>query len=74
MAASQRAPEPAIASVAPAGPLADLVPGLLDCVHCGLCAERCPTAAWDMQKFTLLHPKASDEADRPAPDKRQYGT
>ncbi len=24
------------------------------CVHCGLCAERCPTAAWDMQEFTLL--------------------
>ncbi len=24
------------------------------CVHCGLCAERCPTAAWDMQKFDLL--------------------
>jgi len=23
------------------------------CVHCGLCAERCPTAAWDMQKFEL---------------------
>ena len=23
------------------------------CVHCGLCAERCPTGAWDMQKFTL---------------------
>ncbi len=23
------------------------------CVHCGLCAERCPTAAWDMEKFTL---------------------
>lgn len=23
------------------------------CVHCGLCAERCPTAAWDMKKFTL---------------------
>ena len=21
------------------------------CVHCGLCAERCPTAAWDMQKI-----------------------
>ena len=20
------------------------------CVHCGLCAERCPTDAWDMQK------------------------
>jgi formate dehydrogenase (NADP+) beta subunit len=24
------------------------------CVHCGLCAERCPTAAWDMQKFDLI--------------------
>jgi NADPH-dependent glutamate synthase beta subunit-like oxidoreductase/ferredoxin len=23
------------------------------CVHCGLCAERCPTAAWDMERFTL---------------------
>jgi formate dehydrogenase (NADP+) beta subunit len=23
------------------------------CLHCGLCAERCPTAAWDMQKFYL---------------------
>ena len=21
------------------------------CLHCGLCAERCPTTAWDMQKF-----------------------
>jgi formate dehydrogenase beta subunit len=23
------------------------------CIHCGLCAERCPTAAWDMRKFEL---------------------
>jgi formate dehydrogenase beta subunit len=23
------------------------------CLHCGLCAERCPTSAWDMQKFLL---------------------
>ncbi|HWA02998.1 MAG TPA: FAD-dependent oxidoreductase [Rhizomicrobium sp.] len=23
------------------------------CLHCGLCAERCPTGAWDMQKFYL---------------------
>ena len=28
------------------------------CVHCGLCAERCPTAAWDMQKFDLITPYA----------------
>jgi formate dehydrogenase beta subunit len=28
------------------------------CVHCGLCAERCPTAAWDMQKFELILPRA----------------
>jgi NADPH-dependent glutamate synthase beta subunit-like oxidoreductase/ferredoxin len=32
------------------------------CVHCGLCAERCPTAAWDMQKSSFSFPKASDEA------------
>jgi ferredoxin len=28
------------------------------CVHCGLCAVRCPTAAWDMAKFELLIPYA----------------
>ena len=28
------------------------------CLHCGLCAERCPTGAWDMQKFLLLTPTA----------------
>ena len=32
------------------------------CIHCGLCAERCPTAAWDMKKFTLEVPYASNEA------------
>ncbi|MBT8144643.1 MAG: FAD-dependent oxidoreductase, partial [Gammaproteobacteria bacterium] len=32
------------------------------CVHCGLCAERCPTAAWDMQRSELVIPYASDEA------------
>lgn len=32
------------------------------CVHCGLCAERCPTGAWDMQKSTILLPKAKDES------------
>jgi formate dehydrogenase (NADP+) beta subunit len=29
------------------------------CLHCGLCAERCPTAAWDMQKFLYQVTKAS---------------
>jgi formate dehydrogenase (NADP+) beta subunit len=28
------------------------------CLHCGLCAERCPTAAWDMQKFLYNTAKA----------------
>jgi NAD-dependent dihydropyrimidine dehydrogenase PreA subunit len=23
------------------------------CLHCGLCAERCPTGAWDMQKSLI---------------------
>ena len=29
------------------------------CLHCGLCAERCPTGAWDMQKFRLDTTQAS---------------
>lgn len=44
------------------------------CLHCSLCAERCPTAAWDMQLFTLLNPKAMDEVESPAPGKRRFGT
>ncbi len=31
-------------------------------LHCGLCAERCPTAAWDMRKFELVIPYAFAEA------------
>ena len=31
------------------------------CVHCSLCAERCPTGAWDMHKSTILVPYAKDE-------------
>ncbi|MDX1486036.1 MAG: FAD-dependent oxidoreductase [Alphaproteobacteria bacterium] len=31
------------------------------CLHCGLCAERCPTAAWDMQKSIINIPYAADE-------------
>ena len=36
------------------------------CVHCGLCAERCPTAAWDMQKFEILIPYAGSATPEPA--------
>jgi len=32
------------------------------CLHCGLCAERCPTGAWDMQKFLLNLSHASGSA------------
>ncbi len=28
------------------------------CLHCGLCAERCPTGAWDMQKYAILPAQA----------------
>ncbi|MGI9366502.1 MAG: 4Fe-4S binding protein, partial [Rhizobiaceae bacterium] len=31
------------------------------CLHCGLCAERCPTAAWDMQMFFYNVSKATPE-------------
>ena len=39
------------------------------CVHCSLCAERCPTGAWDMQKSTILLPHAKDEIDLIQPTK-----
>jgi NADPH-dependent glutamate synthase beta subunit-like oxidoreductase/ferredoxin len=36
------------------------------CLHCGLCAERCPTGAWDMQKFLVTMAHAGPvAADRP---------
>jgi len=31
------------------------------CLHCGLCAERCPTGAWDMQKFMIETAQAGQE-------------
>ena len=34
------------------------------CLHCGMCAERCPTGAWDMQKFTLHSAQAGMEVQR----------
>ncbi|MEO8186631.1 MAG: 4Fe-4S binding protein, partial [Burkholderiaceae bacterium] len=36
------------------------------CLHCGLCAERCPTGAWDMQKF-LLEMTVAGRDCRPRP-------
>jgi formate dehydrogenase beta subunit len=42
------------------------------CVHCGLCAERCPTAAWDMQKFELLIHYAGD-IDQTSPNRKEDG-
>jgi len=39
------------------------------CVHCSLCAERCPTGAWDMQKSTILIPYAADETPQPVPQR-----
>ncbi len=38
------------------------------CVHCSLCAERCPTGAWDMQKSKILIPYAKDELSDAAKD------
>ena len=47
------------------------------CLHCGLCAERCPTYAWDMRKFVVeipyagrsrtLTPACSSQRSRRAP-------
>ncbi|HYZ31606.1 MAG TPA: FAD-dependent oxidoreductase [Crenalkalicoccus sp.] len=35
------------------------------CLHCGLCAERCPTGAWDMQKFLFDAAKTYSTGARP---------
>ncbi len=40
------------------------------CLHCGLCAERCPTGAWDMQKF-LIEMTHAGPARRDKPAARQ---
>ncbi len=39
------------------------------CLHCGLCAERCPTGAWDMQKFLLETAQAGPRCRQPARQK-----
>lgn len=33
------------------------------CIHCGLCAERCPTAAWDMKRSQIFIPQVGDEEE-----------
>jgi formate dehydrogenase beta subunit len=40
------------------------------CLHCGLCAERCPTAAWDMQRFDLQFAYAGSTPRTSAPEGR----
>ncbi len=37
------------------------------CLHCGLCAERCPTYAWDMRQFVLQIPYAGSGAGKVIP-------
>jgi formate dehydrogenase (NADP+) beta subunit len=37
------------------------------CLHCGLCAERCPTGAWDMQKFLIDLTQAGKGCRTPKP-------
>ena len=40
------------------------------CLHCGLCAERCPTGAWDMQKFLLDMTHAGPACRTPRPQRK----
>ena len=37
------------------------------CLHCGLCAERCPTGAWDMQRFFYSVTKAGSSCKQSSP-------
>ena len=40
------------------------------CLHCGLCAERCPTGAWDMQKYLIEMTYAGPSCHKKAPQKQ----
>ena len=44
------------------------------CLHCGLCAERCPTGAWDMQKFMLITTQAGPRCRDSTPPSRRVGS
>ena len=43
------------------------------CLHCGLCAERCPTGAWDMQKFLLTTTQAGHQCRDSTPPGKRVG-
>ena len=43
------------------------------CLHCGLCAERCPTGAWDMQKFLFMTPMAGPVCRDAKPSAKRVG-
>jgi len=43
------------------------------CLHCGLCAERCPTGAWDMQKFQFTTTKAGPACRDGTPKDKRVG-
>jgi ferredoxin len=43
------------------------------CLHCGLCAERCPTGAWDMQKFLFNTTKAGPACRDGTPKGKRVG-
>ena len=43
------------------------------CLHCGLCAERCPTGAWDMQKFLLITTQAGQKCRDSTPPGKRVG-
>jgi ferredoxin len=40
------------------------------CLHCGLCAERCPTGAWDMQKYLIEMTHAGPACHKKTPQKQ----
>ncbi len=40
------------------------------CLHCGLCAERCPTGAWDMRKYLIDMTQAGPKCRTPQPQKK----
>ena len=41
------------------------------CLHCGLCAERCPTGAWDMQKSLIEMTHAGSSRKKPRPHREK---